>query len=89
MWTLGCTEKEEMIRFTIKMMRICKSRSLSVVCFESSFRLKHLQLEICPRKKLKTKKKKKPSNLLWDICIGQSDSPECTRDPNTPPSPSP
>lgn len=62
MWTLGHTEKEEKMRFPIKLMRICECHSLSVVRFESSFRL----LNIYSRKYLHQKKTKKnrPSNLL-------------------------
>lgn len=55
MWTLGRTEKEEMMRFAIKMMRICESHSLSVARFESSFRL----LNIYSQKYLRKKTNKK------------------------------
>lgn len=74
-WTLGRKEKGERMRCTIEMRRICESRSLPVAHFKSSFRL----LKIYSRKYLH-EEEKNPSNLLSDICIGRSDSPERTGD---------
>lgn len=81
MWTLGRTEKEEMMGFAMGSKRIRESRGISALQFESSFRLLNIysQKYLC----------EKISNLLSDICIGLSVSPERAGDHvNTPPSPS-